>query len=148
LIIIQEIQFLLLNPVPNFLNIPYHKNHRPFPVRLIMLCVVCSSFNIKFYYSVVNTESYVDRSSRRASRAAWKQSQCVASGQTGGGSSAASSGGSHSSYHHPFSSQQSINRPSSALSHSQQSSVSISSGSVSSIASSLATSGPTGIFSI
>ncbi|XP_037913231.1 rho GTPase-activating protein 100F isoform X2 [Hermetia illucens] len=74
-----------------------------------------------------------DRSSRRANRAAWKQSQCIASGQTPP---------IQSSYI-TFNSQQSIARPTSSLSHSQQSSVSISSGSVSSIASSLATSGPT-----
>ncbi|XP_065079237.1 rho GTPase-activating protein 100F isoform X4 [Ochlerotatus camptorhynchus] len=140
-----------------------------------------------------------DRSARRASRAAWKQSQCVASGQIsgaspippiivggvggGGGSgstnqpqqqqpqpqhqhqpaqnapSAVGGGGiilpvggigdsgSGGGVYLPFSSQQSINnlltaRSASALSHSQQSTVSISSGSVSSIPSSLATCGP------
>lgn len=148
---------------------------------------------------MVNSESYVDRSARRASRAAWKQSQCVASGQisgaspippiiVGGGSggganqpqqqqpqpqlqhqpassapSAISSGsgiilpvggvedrsGGGGGVYLPFSSQQSINnllttRSASALSHSQQSTVSISSGSVSSIPSSLATCGPSG----
>lgn len=82
---------------------------------------------------MVNTESYVDRSTRRANRAAWKQSQCVASGQI-----------TAQPTYHGFSSQ-SLNRTASSLSHSQQSSVSISSGSVSSIASSLATSGPTGM---
>ncbi|XP_055678741.1 rho GTPase-activating protein 100F isoform X8 [Lutzomyia longipalpis] len=82
-----------------------------------------------------HTAAASDRSTQRANRAAWKQSQCIASGQTtsliqppyltlGGG-------------------QQPISRPSSALSHSQQSCVSISSGSVSSIASSLANCGPT-----
>lgn len=83
--------------------------------------------------SKINTESYVDRSARRANRAAWKQSQCVASGQT--------------TQYFPLG-QQSLNRSSSsALSYTQQSSVSISSGSVSSIASSLATSahGSTGV---
>lgn len=144
-------------------------------------------------YLVVNSESYVDRSSRRASRAAWKQSQCVASGQAGGGgggfgsasaspippvgqqpapapttaatSAAATSASAGPSgiilpvggdgvlgvgggAYLPFGNQQSINnllttRSASALSHSQQSTVSISSGSVSSIPSSLATSGPT-----
>lgn len=153
---------------------------------------------------MVNSESYVDRSARRASRAAWKQSQCVASGQISGatpippiivgggtpqpqqqqsqpqlqhqppisapasvigGSSVGGGGiilpvggigdsggigvGISSGGYLPFSSQQSINnllttRSASALSHSQQSTVSISSGSVSSIPSSLATSGPTG----
>lgn len=151
-------------------------------------------------YLVVNSESYVDRSARRASRAAWKQSQCVASGQISGstpvppiiigggptqpqqqqsqsqlqhqpsisapstviGGSSGSGGGiilpvggigdsgsGGGGTYLPFSSQQSINnllttRSASALSHSQQSTVSISSGSVSSIPSSLATSGPTG----
>lgn len=140
-------------------------------------------------YLVVNSESYVDRSSRRASRAAWKQSQCVASGQAGGGgfgsasaspippvgqqpapasATAAASAATSTSAgpsgiilpvsgdgvigggaYLPFGNQQSINnllttRSASALSHSQQSTVSISSGSVSSIPSSLATSGPTG----
>lgn len=82
---------------------------------------------------MINTESYVslDRhaSARRAAtRSAWKQSQCVASGQTGG---------SNHQYSH-------IARSNSAFSHSQQSSVSISSGSVSSIASSLTASGANG----
>lgn len=94
---------------------------------------------------LVNTESYVDRSSRRASRAAWKQSQCIASGQV-------SAVGQHqhqqSAYYGSggFSSQQSLNRAASSLGHGhhQSSAVSISSGSVSSIASSLATSGHTG----
>lgn len=152
---------------------------------------------------MVNSESYVDRSARRASRAAWKQSQCVASGQTsgaspippiivGGGGGGISGGatqpqqqqpqpqlqhqpasnapsvvsgvsgsgiilpvggvgdsGGGGGVYLPFSSQQSINnllttRSASALSHSQQSTVSISSGSVSSIPSSLATCGPSG----
>ena len=75
----------------------------------------------------INTESYVDRSARRANRAAWKQSQCVASGQGQPGSQ----------YH-------SLARSNSAFSHSQHSSVSISSGSVSSIASSLTASGTAG----
>lgn len=86
---------------------------------------------------MVNTESYVDRSTRRsASRAAWKQSQCIASGQISAQSS-----------YHGFSSN-SLNRVASSLGHPQHSSVSISSGSVSSIASSHATSGPTGKRSI
>lgn len=149
---------------------------------------------------MVNSESYVDRSARRASRAAWKQSQCVASGQISGASpippiivggdgsgrssanqpqqqqpqpqlqhqsasnapSAVIGGGGGiilpvggvgdsggGGIYLPFSSQQSINnllttRSASALSHSQQSTVSISSGSVSSIPSSLATCGPSG----
>lgn len=80
---------------------------------------------------MVNTESYVDRSSRRVNRAAWKQSQCIASGQISAQSS-----------YHGFSSN-SLNRVASSLGP-QHSSVSISSGSVSSIASSHATSGPTG----
>lgn len=73
---------------------------------------------------MINAESYVDRSARRASRAMWKQSQCVASGgpSTGLGSGGVLPTG--------FSGQQSINRSHSALSHSQKSSVSISSGSV------------------
>lgn len=97
---------------------------------------------------MVNTESYVDRSARRASRNAWKQSQCVASGQTITAKPP----------NYPFGntaiSQQSLNRSTSGLSYAQQiaqqsahqqsSAVSISSGSVSSIASSLATSGPSG----
>lgn len=82
---------------------------------------------------MINTESYVslDRhaSARRAAtRSAWKQSQCVASGQTGG---------SLNQYPH-------LARSNSAFSHSQHSSVSISSGSVSSIASSLTASGANG----
>lgn len=73
---------------------------------------------------MINAESYVDRSARRASRAMWKQSQCIASGTAaglgvGGILAAGFSGG-----------QQPINRSHSALSHSQKSSVSISSGSV------------------
>lgn len=64
---------------------------------------------------------------RAATRSAWKQSQCVASGQTSGGS------------HYP-----NLARSNSAFSHNQQSSVSISSGSVSSIASSLTASGTNG----
>lgn len=84
---------------------------------------------------MINTESYVslDRhaSARRAAtRSAWKQSQCVASGQTTGGGSLG---------HYPH-----LARSNSAFSHSQQSSVSISSGSVSSIASSLTASGANG----
>ncbi|XP_059611302.1 rho GTPase-activating protein 100F [Phlebotomus argentipes] len=76
-----------------------------------------------------------DRSTQRANRAAWKQSQCIASGQT--------TGLIQPPYLTLSSIQQPISRPSSALSHSQQSCVSISSGSVSSIASSLAAGGPT-----
>lgn len=101
---------------------------------------------------VVNTESYVDRSARRASRNAWKQSQCVASGQTITAKPP----------NYPFGnttiSQQSLNRSTSGLSYAQQiaqqsaqhqsSAVSISSGSVSSIASSLATSGPSGSLTV
>lgn len=95
---------------------------------------------------LINTESYVDRSARRVNRAAWKQSQCVASGQTGASIAAAGAahGGGQSTTLVHFGNQHSFSRPTSALSHSQQSSVSISSGSVSSIASSLATSGATG----
>jgi len=95
---------------------------------------------------LINTESYVDRSARRVNRAAWKQSQCVASGQTATSTAAAGAahGGGQSSALVHFGNQHTLPRPSSALSHSQQSSVSISSGSVSSIASSLATSGATG----
>ncbi|KAL7020077.1 hypothetical protein ACKWTF_011371 [Chironomus riparius] len=63
---------------------------------------------------------------RAANRSAWKQSQCIASGQT-------TSSGSQQYSH--------IARSNSAFSHSQQSSVSISSGSVSSIASSLTAGG-------
>ncbi|XP_043067546.1 rho GTPase-activating protein 100F isoform X9 [Drosophila bipectinata] len=88
-----------------------------------------------------------DRSARRVNRAAWKQSQCVASGQTGTPSAAAGAahgGGQPTALVH-FGNQHTLPRPSSALSHSQQSSVSISSGSVSSIASSLATSGATAL---
>ncbi|XP_017100559.1 rho GTPase-activating protein 100F isoform X7 [Drosophila bipectinata] len=95
----------------------------------------------------VASESYVDRSARRVNRAAWKQSQCVASGQTGTPSAAAGAahgGGQPTALVH-FGNQHTLPRPSSALSHSQQSSVSISSGSVSSIASSLATSGATAL---
>ncbi|XP_061392104.1 rho GTPase-activating protein 100F-like isoform X3 [Musca vetustissima] len=86
-----------------------------------------------------------DRSARRVNRAAWKQSQCVASGQAGvpHGAAAAAHGGGQSTTLVHFGNQHTFSRPTSALSHSQQSSVSISSGSVSSIASSLATSGAT-----
>jgi hypothetical protein len=99
--------------------------------------VVFISLTKNKHYLAINTESYEDRSGRRASRAAWKQSQCVASGQT------ATTGNQPSSFLQ-VSSQHSINRTSSALSHSQQSSVSIRSGSVSSIASSLANTSPSG----
>ncbi|XP_034128247.1 rho GTPase-activating protein 100F isoform X11 [Drosophila guanche] len=88
-----------------------------------------------------------DRSARRVNRAAWKQSQCVASGQTATSTAAAAAahgGGQPTPLVH-FGNQHTLPRPSSALSHSQQSSVSISSGSVSSIASSLATSGATAL---
>ncbi|XP_013103123.2 rho GTPase-activating protein 100F isoform X4 [Stomoxys calcitrans] len=86
-----------------------------------------------------------DRSARRVNRAAWKQSQCVASGQAGvsHATTAAAHGGGQSTTLVHFGNQHTFSRPTSALSHSQQSSVSISSGSVSSIASSLATSGAT-----
>lgn len=105
-----------------------------------------SSIQLASTLILINTESYVDRSARRVNRAAWKQSQCVASGQTGTPSAAAGAahgGGQPTALVH-FGNQHTLPRPSSALSHSQQSSVSISSGSVSSIASSLATSGATG----
>ena len=84
---------------------------------------------------MINTETYVflDRHAtarqRAANRSAWKQSQCIASGQTTAG------GGQQ--YPH-------LARSNSAFSHSQQSSVSISSGSVSSIASSLTAGGSNG----
>ncbi len=67
---------------------------------------------------------------RAANRNAWKQSQCIASGQiaTAGGNQQYSL----------------IGRSNSAFSHGQQSSVSISSGSVSSIASSLTAGGSNG----
>lgn len=90
--------------------------------------------------------SFVDRSTRRFNRAAWKQSQCVASGQTAPSTNTNTTGTVTQPFVH-FSNQHSLPRPTSSLSHShhsQQSSVSISSGSVSSIASSLATSGQTG----
>lgn len=104
-----------------------------------------NKLNVKFKLILINTESYVDRSARRVNRAAWKQSQCVASGQTTSTAAAgAAHGGGQSSTLVHFGNQHTLTRPSSALSHSQQSSVSISSGSVSSIASSLATSGATG----
>lgn len=101
---------------------------------------------MKIAIILINTESYVDRSARRVNRAAWKQSQCVASGQAGvpHGAAAAAHGGGQSTTLVHFGNQHTFSRPTSALSHSQQSSVSISSGSVSSIASSLATSGATG----
>lgn len=76
---------------------------------------------------MINAESYVDRSARRASRAMWKQSQCIASGGGPGPSAGISGGG---VLPPGFSGGQSINRSHSALSHSQKSSVSISSGSV------------------
>lgn len=92
---------------------------------LTSLSVPCDPWANQTMHANINTESYVDRLARRATaRTAWKQSQCVASGQTANH---------HQYYAHGH---HTLNRSSS-----QQSSVSISSGSVSSIASSLATSG-------
>ena len=79
---------------------------------------------VRLYTFMINAESYVDRSARRASRAMWKQSQCIASGESAaglGGAGVLAAG---------LTGGQSINRSHSALSHSQKSSVSISSGSV------------------
>lgn len=117
---------------------------------------------------MINTESYVDRSARRVNRAAWKQSQCVASGQPPAlaHAAAAATNPAHSAHASAaaaaaaaarcggqsitlvqFGNQPYVPRSNSALNHNPQqstSSISISSGSVSSIASSLATSGATG----
>ncbi|XP_050067955.1 rho GTPase-activating protein 100F isoform X5 [Anopheles maculipalpis] len=66
------------------------------------------------------SESYVDRSARRASRAAWKQSQCVASGQIGGvvvgvGGTAAG----HQQQQHQSPQQQQLQHPASAAQQQQ-----------------------------
>jgi hypothetical protein len=91
--------------------------------------VVCNSVCKLMIIPHVSLDRHASARQRAANRSAWKQSQCVASGQTTSG------GGQQYSL---------LARSNSAFSHSQQSSVSISSGSVSSIASSLTAGGSNG----
>lgn len=99
-----------------------------------------------FAIILINTESYVDRSARRVNRTAWKQSQCIASRQaaTSHATTTTTHGSGSSSAFVRFGNQHTLSRPPPTLSNTKQSSISISSGSVSSIASSLATSNATG----